>query len=331
MKSNQYRLTKPKFRSKVKTKIEALQAYVTLDTTSCSFGFEPGQQPAISHLFSCLMAGNMSEHDLIEASPEVAEQVPQLIDDLFALRFLCEGCTDQHVRIMSGTQLYREVSRMADQIIGRFSKSLFYNGLVDNHNTRDQMIGYALEYWWIVNNAAGLIGAAMSGAHSYVEQAKIQDYLKSELGHDKFLAKALISVGITDKQLHQHQPLPSTFSLCAALGVYAKQHTLSFKACLFLFERAQPDFIVQFENHCKFLDLPEEFYLPLRAHADINDDYDHGDISRELMSFHQAVDEEECSIVKRNVFIMVETLLEQEKEIIDYYGGLSARIPRIFI
>lgn len=320
----------PKFRDNTHLKIDSDQVEIRRGSTQCTFEIHSDERHAVSVLLENLLSGNLTEDELKEQSPEIAEKISSLLDELYDLRFLSESNQHLSTFVVSGVQLYREVLRMADRLINRSSKSRFYRALVEKSATRDQLIGYALEYWWIVNSAPAIIGSALAAANSFAEQTQLQDYLNSELGHDKFLAKALKSVGITDVQLAQHEPLPSSFSLSAALGVYARQHPLSFKACLFLFERAQPEFIAAFEKRCQELDLSAEFFGPLSLHADINEDYKHGDISRTLLEFNHAVDLESASVVKRHVFIMVETLIEQESEILDFYGRPSALIPRIF-
>jgi hypothetical protein len=309
--------------------VGATEAEITHGSRRCSFEFSEHEAPAVSLLISHLESGGLTVGELAAHSPEIAEQVPRLLEDFDRLRLLMESAPPHIDGVRSGTQLYREVRRLADRLIARTAKSEFQRALLDGSATRPQLIGYTLEYYWIVQSAPGLIGPALGTAHSSVERSLIQGFLKSELGHDRFLGSALQAVGVTTAELDAHQPLPSTFALGASLGVYARQHPLSFKACLFLFERAQPAFIDAFDERCRALGLPEAFYGPLRTHADLNDDYDHEDISRLLMALEPAVDPETRTIVKRHVSIMIETLMQQESEILGFYGRERDRIPRI--
>jgi hypothetical protein len=263
-------------------------------------------------------------------SPDIAEQIPKLLTDFDDLRLLIESAPESVRRACSGIQLYREVRRIADRTFARVARSAFYRALTEGQATRRQLIGYALEYYWIVQAAPGVIGPAIGTAQSAEERSVLQDFLRSELGHDRFLAKALKAVEITQTEMDAHQPLPATFALGASLGVYARQHPLSFKACLFLFERPQPAFIDAFDVRCRELELPETFYTPLRAHADLNGEYAHEDISQQLMELELAVDPESCTIVKRHVSLMAELMVQQEDQILAYYGQEFQRIPRVF-
>lgn len=321
---------KPKFRETVSVAVGATGVEISRGASRCDFEFSEDDGPAIRRLMDHLKGGGLTMSDLASRSPEIAEQIPQLLEDFDRLRLLTESEPRAIEGLRSGAQLYREVRRLSDRLVGQIAKSNFQRALLDGRVTRQQLIGYALEYYWIVQSAPGLIGPALGTAKSAADSALLQEFLKSELGHDRFLATALQSVGLTQAELDLHQPLPATFALCASLGVYGRQHPLSFKACLFLFERAQPAFIDAFDDRCRALGLPESFYGPLRTHADINEDYEHDDISRLLMEREPAVDPETCIVVKRHVSIMIETLVQQEDRILAYYGQERDQIPRIF-
>lgn len=320
----------PKFRRGVRADVGATAAEVALGDHRCTFEFAEGEAAAVARLFDHLKEGGLTRDDLVARTREIGGHVPQLLENFDNLRLLTESDPARTARACSGAQLYREVRRLAERTVDRVAKSAFHEALVDGRATRAQLIGYALEYYWIVLSAPGLIGPALGMAHSGPERTLLQDFLKSELGHDRFLAAALKAAGVTQEELALHQPLPATFALCASLGVYARQHPLSFKACLFLFERAQPAFIDAFDERCRALGLPEAFHAPLRAHADLNDQYDHEDISRCLMELEPAVDAESCTVVKRHVALMIETMIAQEDQILSFYGRVRDRIPRIF-
>lgn len=320
----------PKFRNSVNAVVRATEAEIVMGATQCAFEFAEDQSASVSRLMSHLESGELTLNDLVSRSPEIAEQIPGLLADFDRARLLVESDLSSAAGTRSGVQLYREVLRLADRVTEQSANSAFYKALMEGRAVREQLIGYGLEYYWIVKAAPGIIGPSLGGARTAEERALLQDFMKSELGHDRFLGDALKSVGITSEELEAHQPLPTTFALGASLGVYARQHPLSFKASLFLFERAQPAFIDAFDDRCRALGLPESFYLPLREHADLNSEYDHADISRSLMSLEHAIDAETCIVVKRHVSLMLETMIQQEQQILSYYEQRRDRIPRIF-
>jgi hypothetical protein len=320
----------PKFRHSVDAVVRPTEAEIFMGVSQCAFEFSQDDAESVSRLLFHLKSGGLTANELVLRLPDIAEQIPGLLADFDRLRLLVDSDSSAADGTRSGTQLYREVLRLADRVAGRVAKSAFYNALVEGRATRQQLIGYGMEYYWIVKAAPGIIGPVLGMAHSLEERALLQDFLKSELGHDRFLGEALMAVGVMPEELEAHQPLPTTFALGASLGVYARQHPISFKASLFLFERAQPAFIDAFDARCEALGLPEAFYLPLREHADLNSEYDHADISRSLMALEHAVDPESCTVVKRHVSLLLETMVQQEEQILSYYGQHRERIPRIF-
>jgi hypothetical protein len=321
---------KPKFRDGVSAVVAGETAHLARGADACSFDFPREAANDVSRLFDDLRSGGWGRADLAARAPQLAREVPQLLHQFDELRFLVESDPARTGRAVSGAQLYRDVRRVADAVVARVAHSHFQRALLEHTATRRQLVGYALEYYWIVREAPGLIGPALGSAHTPVQRKLLQDFLKSELGHERFLATSLRVAGLTESEYDAHQPLPATFALGASLGVYARQHPLSFKAALFLFERAQPDFIDAFDERCRALGLPDAFHAPLRAHANLNDEYDHEDISRALLEPEGAVDAETVTVVKRHVAILAETLVLQEEQILDWYGDDANPSPRIF-
>ncbi|MEG3164363.1 iron-containing redox enzyme family protein [Sphingomonas sp. PB2P19] len=322
-------LSQPKFRPGVTTEVGPNEATLRMRETKCAFAFETAEAPAVARLMDHLAAGGVAIDTMIASVPEIAEKVPALLQQFDAIRMLVES-EPRTEGLMSGAQLYREIRRIAERVTHRVARSTFHTALVEGRATRNQLIGYALEYFYIVKAAPGLIGPALATARTPRDRDLLQGFLKSELGHDAFLARALEAVGLTAAELEAHQPLPATFALCAALGVYARQHPLSFKAVLFLFEVAQTAFVDAFDERCRALDLPAAFYLPLRDHADLNADYDHADISRDLMALEAVVDREAAVVVKRHVALMIETMIQQEEQILAFYAQPRATVARLF-
>jgi hypothetical protein len=321
---------RPGFRKGVKVILEADEAAISLGERQCSFEFSHELHSAVSRFLNDLERGGYTIFDLKERAPEIADQVPELLADFGQLRFLTEFQTDESKRVISGVQLYRELRRVANRVTNRVAQSEFYRALIENRITSRQLIGYGLEYYWLVRCAPGIIAPSLASTHSVEERRLLEAFLSSEIGHDKFIGAALRAVGLSTGDLENHQPLPATFAIGASLAVYARQHPMSFKACLFLLEEARPEFIDAFDQRCMTLGLPAAFYLPFREHANLNADYDHGDISRDLLALAGTVDVESSTVVKRHVALMVETIVQQESQILDYYGRPDAPMPRIF-
>jgi hypothetical protein len=320
----------PGLRKGVTVELRATEAALSMRARRCSFAFPQECHAGVARLMQDLGTGGFTLSDLTKRSPEIADQLPDLLADLGRLRFLTESRPAAPANAVSGTQLYRELRRIARRVTDRVARSSFYRALREDRAELRQLIGYGLEYYWIVRSGPGLIAPSLASAYSATERGVLESFLASEFGHDKVIGAALQAVGISPEGMERHQPLPATFAIGASLGVYARQHPISFKACLFLLEQTRPEFVDAFDQRCIALGLPPAFYLPFREHADLNADYDHGDISGDLLALEPVVDEETCIVVKRHVALMLETMVQQEEQILEYYGRPDTPMPRIF-
>jgi pyrroloquinoline quinone (PQQ) biosynthesis protein C len=322
-------LAKPKLRREVEIDLVDAGAVLSLGEASCGLEFPLEAREAVRAMLAALRCGGRSVDDLLDDHPELGG-LPEILSELDGARLLTESEYPVPAKVVSGAQLQREVRRICDRMKLRVASSRFVDALESGEATAQQLIGYALEYFWLVRAAPGLIAPALATATDDRKRRLLQAFLASELNHDDYLAKALDAVGIDRGGLANLQPLPATFAVCASLGVYAHQHPLSFYSALFLFEEPRDRFVTAFEGRCRELGLPEAFYEPFRWHAQLNDEAEHEEISEALLRSVPVVDAETQTVVKRNVSVLLESLLRQEIEIVEYYGDGSQPCARIF-
>ena len=169
----------PRFRHTVNAVVRPTEAEIFMGGSQCAFEFPADDAESVSRLMLHLGSGGLTVNELASRSPGIAEQIPGLLAEFDRLRLLVESDSSAADGTRSGTQLYREVLRLADRVAGRVARSAFYNALVEGHAARQQLIGYGLEYYWIVKAAPGIIGPVLGMAHSAEERALLQDFLKS--------------------------------------------------------------------------------------------------------------------------------------------------------
>jgi len=277
-----------------------------------------------------LSVGGASEAELARRHPNLAGEVPSILSGLDSLGLLTETATALPEGVVSGGQLYRQLRRLADRQHDEVVSGPMYRAMIDGSITRQQLIGYVLEYYHVVSAAPRLVAPALAKEEPETVAAALQNFYVSELHHDRLIEQSLAAVGIRAEQLRQVEPLPMTFALCASLGAYAAQSPLSFKAVLYLFEEAASDFTVAFSAAAASAGMPREFVKPIVAHARLNDDQEHGNITATLLGAVPAVSAEEAVTVQKHLAIMIETFAHQEDEMMAYYADPDARVPRIF-
>ena len=323
-------ITRPRLRDNVVLRWSRGRATLSARDRVCTLRFQPGARAAVTAFIERLRAGGHTPKELAREHPELAEQIADILSELDELRLLTESDRPDSGPLVSGLQLDREVRRLVEALEIRLDAGRFQRELVAGRATRRALIGYVLEYHWIVHMAPALIAPALATATTAMQRRLLERFMASELGHDAFLRRSLAAVDVHVSDDAIAQPLPSTFAIGASLGVYATQHPLSFGAALFLFERPQDEFVAAFERRCAQLGLPKEFHAPLRAHAELNRAGDHDAISTALLEQVAVVDAEARAITKSHVAILVETMIRQEHEILRYYTDETQPLPRLF-
>jgi pyrroloquinoline quinone (PQQ) biosynthesis protein C len=318
---------KPKLRSGIEVTFDVNAATVEYRTQGCAINYPPEGRTEIERLFSLLKNG-AAVSALADACPGISHQLSNMLITLDRLGLLQESEFPRIANGWSGVDFYRDIRRYAERAKRLYANSHYYKTLTGHETTREQIIGYAIEYYHIVIMGPVLIAPVLAHINSRATRELLQDFISSEFGHDKMIARALESVGITRSQLDSLQPLPWTFTVCATLGVLAAQDPLSFKSSLFLFEQPYGEFNEALVERCKELELPSAFYEPLLQHADINEFAEHGDISGKLLEDVKYVSVEEGRVAKKHVALLIESLGLMEKQILQHYeqaGSVNLR------
>ncbi|WP_437599872.1 iron-containing redox enzyme family protein [Sorangium sp. So ce590] len=320
---------KPRLRANVSIQVNDARCVLRYREQEYEIELAPETRSDALLLLEMLRAGGHSLDELSRKLPSLADEVGTICRDLDRFSLLTETSL-KPVEAKRGSQFYRELGRLIERVKRRYNTRPYYQGLLSGTIGREQLIGYALEYYHIVRMCPGLLAPSLSHHESRKTREILQGFFVSELNHDVLLERSLAAVGVGRSELDRLVPLPMTFSVCCSLGVYARLHPMTFKAALFLFEEPDGDFNAAFKARCDALGLPKEFYDPIFEHASINEEGEHDHISELLFADVPCISEEEQHVVKRHICILVESLLLMERQIIDHYGKAGGTIPRCF-
>ncbi|MGB3758669.1 MAG: pyrroloquinoline quinone biosynthesis protein PqqC [Rivularia sp. (in: cyanobacteria)] len=326
-------LQKPRFKNQVFFEFKDIEIIINDSTQAISISAQQEYYQEIAQLLRLLQIGGLSLEQLGEFCPGIQEDIPDLLANFDSRSLLIETKNKAASAAMSGSQFYRELWRFLERLKLQFtsSPSSFFAKMVDGTITKNQLIGYSLESYHVTHLCPKLLAPALAHYESNRVQKLLQEFFVSELHHDCLIDKSLKSVGIKDEQIQKMQPLPSTFAICSSLAMFAKQHPLSFKAALMLFEQDEPMFHEFFKKQSQTLELPEDFYKPILLHAGINEDGGHEDITGVLLAEIPYISPSKQLLVKKNMANLMELTVLRGQEIIDYYGNQNSVIPRCFV
>jgi thiaminase len=321
-------LERPRFRPGVTIAVEGDAVHLDYREQGCTLEV-PRHTAELKSLVEALGRGRSTAAELLRDHEALADALPGMLRELDALGLLLDAAPPLPA-MKSGAQLYRDLVRFVERAKLKTASSEFYRGLVEGTLSERQLIGYAIEYYHLVYQAPTLLAPALASLETPKTRNLLIRFYESELNHDRFLTAALRSVGVSEDLLLKTTPLPSTFALCASLAAYARQHMLTFKAALFLFEQPYEEFNSAFRTHCARVGMPKKFFESIVRHAELNESEEHEVISERLLADVPCVASEEQTVVKKHIGILVETLARQEREILTYYGNPSNPSPRLF-
>ncbi|WP_413721774.1 iron-containing redox enzyme family protein [Sodalis sp. RH23] len=288
----------------------------------CDITVETQAKNSLLAFLKTLAKGKYNILQLIEKFPEEESfSCNDVIKHLDQLGLIDDGMQTQPSGALSGDDFY--YSRLIP-VIRKWQynagDSPFYSRMLSGKITNNEIIGFAMEYYHLVHMSPAIIAPALSHNVNNPIRSRLLNLFVEEYDHDKMLIACLDTVGIDESVLSARQPLPATFMANASLGVYARQHLLSFICALLLFETPSHIFNEAFINACIKNGLPENFYTPIIKHSDINEEGEHGLITLNLLKEIPVISAEEQNVILVHICSLIEMLNEEDRQIVDFYS-----------
>lgn len=284
------------------------------------FEFDADRADRFHEFIETLASGKLGAPDLAAAFPGTPDEYAEMLEALDEQGMIIEGERTAEAG-MSGVTAYAFLRRHAEEVRATVHSPLI-EAMSDGTVTREQLIGYAVEYWQVTHLCPRALAPALARDDLGIEVwTKLMDFYQSERSHDRMLEKSLAAVGITRVQLLRTQPLPATAAVMASLGVYAYNFPVALIATLFPMEEPELDFLDLFRARCAELDLPEAFVKPIVAHSDVNEDEAHDAVSLDLLAEIPYLSTETVRECAKAVADVIEQRARIDAQIISWYGN----------
>jgi hypothetical protein len=287
------------------------------------FEFDDDRRGKFYRFLDMLARSETPVGELRAAFPGDEAEWREMLDALDEQGMLAEG-QEAPAGGVTGVGAYPALRRLADEI-RESVRSPLYNALETGSVTREQIIGYAIEYWHITHLCPRAVAPVLARDDFGVGTwQKLMSFYLTERNHDRMLEKSLKSVGVTREQLLRSQPLPATMAIMAAVGVHAYQFPLALITILFPMEEPEPDFLELLVKRSRELSLPEAFIKPIIDHSDVNDDEAHDAVTLDILADFPFVSEEELRECGKAVADIIEQRARLDAEILQWYaaGGI---------
>lgn len=284
------------------------------------FEFDEDRAAEFRDFAAVLAEGRLSAGELAAAFPGTPDEYAEMIEAFDEQGMLAEGAKEAGPGL-SGLSAYAVLRRQAEAVRPALHSPLIA-ALADGTVTREQLIGYAIEYWHITHLCPRALAPALARDDLGIEvwEALMRFYM-TERNHDRMMEKSLKAVGIDRRRLLRVQPLPATMAIMASLGVYAYNFPLALIATLFPMEEPELDFLDLFTARCADLGLPEEFVKPIVAHSEVNEDEAHDAVTLDMLADVPYLSVETVRECAKAVADVMEQRCRVDAEIVAWYGN----------
>lgn len=199
--------------------------------------------------------------------------------------------------------------------------------IFDGHAEHAVLHGWCLESYHVTSRAHDCLSPMLARFHGASKRLAIA-YFLDEYRHDKLIMKSLLAAGFQRDEVERSLPLPYTHAVMNLLARWAHSDLLSFMGCLFVFEGTREIGDGYIRSLSRY-DLPAEFVKGQAVHNDINNDGDHGFITRAFYAGIEHVSAEDQARVIRNLRMLYEAQRCKHESVLRYYRTPVIGVPRL--
>jgi len=257
--------------------------------------------------------------------PAMAEVVSQLDRALL----LDETPSTKHV---SGLEALLMVEDLANELVGAtILKNKFWAQVTDPEANvpLNVMYGQAIENYHFLFREAYFDSPVLCFQGSTKARLLMNEFYAEEIGHDELILLGLNAIGISREDITDTIPLPETMALCNALAYWATFDPLFFFTTLGILEGKDLTQIDSFTEACERMGLDAGFVKPIKTHAGINLQGQHGSLTRKIFKEIDVVDEATLERLLNQTRLFVELYDQYYTAVWNHYSTAPKLLRRI--
>ncbi|MDD1791725.1 iron-containing redox enzyme family protein [Enterovibrio sp. ZSDZ42] len=273
--------------------------------------------------------GNKSIRTIAKIFPELGEEtivdMVQSLDD----SKLVSSCNSAS-QYVSGIEALMEIEDIQSKLLYEtLYNNHFWKACLNPENVPVSIFhGMAVENYHFLFRESWFDSPVLSYQGSTKARLLINEFYAEEYGHDELILKALNELGCTRSDLAETIPLPETLALCNALAHWASNDPLFFFTTLGVLEGKDikiDSYVLAMESRP---DIPEGFIKPIRDHALINLNGEHGALTREIFKEIPLVTQEDMTRFRRETHLFVELYDDFHSAVWKYYSNPNMPLLR---
>jgi hypothetical protein len=196
---------------------------------------------------------------------------------------------------------------------------------------RQLMHGFCVENYHFLFRESYFDSPVLSYQPSTQVRLVMNEFYREEYGHDEILLRSLNSLGYSREDLADTMPLPQTMAMCNALAWWSMTDPIFFFTTLGILEgkeiaEGEQDFFLE---ACDALGMDQAFVKPIRTHANINSDSEHGNLTRAIFREIECLDEATVRRLRAQTHLFFELYDKFFAGIYEHYSSAPTLLRRV--
>jgi len=209
-------------------------------------------------------------------------------------------------------------------------RNAFWHGLLNETDTVPLQVfhGMAVENYHFLFRESYFDAPALNFPASTRARELMNKFYGEEYGHDELILKGLTALGVSREDLDDTIPLPQTMALCNALAFWARYEPVFFFTTLGVLE-GKDITVDSYIDACERRGLPAAFVAPIRAHAQINMEGEHGSLTRAMFEHLPPIDARSVMQMRARTRLFIQLYDNFYAGIWNYYSGSNPLLRRL--
>jgi len=259
---------------------------------------------------------------ILEKHPRICnEEVKEFLDALIENKI--GYVNDSGEKFISGDEAILLLEDLqASLLYSTLYKNKFWQAMQSPREVPKKVFyGMAIENYHFLFRESWFDSPVLSYLPSTKARLIMNEFYAEEYGHDELILNALIHLDISREDLAETLPLPETLALCNALAYWSANDPLFFFSTMGILEGKDikvDSYILAMESSGK---ISLDFIKPIKAHANINIEAEHGILTRELFHEIPVVRDDQMKSMIASTRLFVELYDNFHSAVWNYYSN----------
>jgi pyrroloquinoline quinone (PQQ) biosynthesis protein C len=256
-------------------------------------------------------------------------KVPKFVEALERTGLLYRA--DAVEKTMTGLEFHARFSSVLDAWLSEAFAHPFWQRMMSGKGSKRLFTGWLVELYHYTKNANRHMPLSCAFAKAKpIKQLRAKHYAE-EWNHYHYFMKSLKALGFTEPDIATSVPLPMTLALSNFMREAATTDVLAYSICSAVLEGTTTDrkaYNPYYEKSVELYGVPKEAVAPIYAHLDLDVQYQHSDLFKDILGHVGPMSAERVTTVLDYGHQLVEHIWMWTDNIERYYQVESNPLPR---